>query len=90
MTRPGQGWPQRVTTAGHAARMGVALAGRTYVVVAWLSAVVAHGLPEPAGVLVAVALVAVGVAALVRDRRAATRPHDLVAVPAASAGLPPP
>jgi hypothetical protein len=49
--------------------MRVALVSRTVVLVGWLLAVLWHGIREPAGIVVAIALLAVWAAAFARDSR---------------------
>jgi hypothetical protein len=47
--------------------MRVALVSRTIVLVGWLMAVLWHGIREPAGIVLAAALLAVWTVSLVRD-----------------------
>jgi hypothetical protein len=65
----GPGWPRRAIVRGHTGDMRVALVSRTVVLVGWLLAVLWHGIREPAGIVVAIALLAVWAAAFARDSR---------------------
>jgi hypothetical protein len=55
--------------AGNPGDMRVALVSRTVIVVGWSLAVLWHGIREPAGIVVALALLMVWAAAFARDSR---------------------
>jgi hypothetical protein len=57
---------------GNPGDMRVALVSRTVVLVGWLLAVLWHGIREPAGIVVALALLMLWAAAFARDSRFAS------------------
>ncbi|MFI5894977.1 hypothetical protein ACIA5D_33250 [Actinoplanes sp. NPDC051513] len=58
--------------------MTIVLVGRTLIIAGWLLGVWWHGIGEPAGVAVAIALPLVWMASLARDRHAAGAAHRKV------------